>query len=405
MERSRGSGTRRVILIVLDGVGIGEAPDAAEYGDEGSNSLVNTAAAVGGLNLPHLGRLGLGNITDIPGVPPEAVPLGMFGKMRERSRGKDTTTGHWEIAGIIMDKPFPTYPDGFPDEIIAAFRERTGRGVLANKPASGTVVIEEFGPAHLATGDLIVYTSADSVFQIAAHVEVVPEEELYAICRIARELLQGEHAVSRVIARPFAGEPGSFWRTAGRRDFSLPPPEETLLDAAVDAGLSVWAVGKIADIFAGRGISHSFPTGSNAEGVARTLQLVREAEGSGIIFTNLVETDAVYGHRNDPHGYAAALSEFDAALPALLDLMRPTDLLIITADHGVDPTTGGTDHTREYVPLLVYGGPSVPGSNLGVRDTFADVAASVRAYLGLPAPRVGTSFLETPRAGDGQRGE
>lgn len=397
MEHKRGSGDRRVVLIVLDGVGAGEAPDAAAYGDEGSNSLANTAAAVGGLNLPNLGQLGLGNIIDIQGVPPDPSPRGMYGKMREQSQGKDTTTGHWEIAGVILDKPFPTYPAGFPPDLIAAFRERTGRGVLANKPASGTVIIEEFGQQHLATGDLIVYTSADSVFQIAAHVDVIPEEELYAICRIARELLQGEHAVSRVIARPFTGEPGSFRRTAGRRDFSLPPPEETMLDAATAAGLNVWGVGKIADIFAGRGITHSYPTGSNAEGIDQTLRLVGEAEGSGIIFTNLVETDAVYGHRNDPHGYAAALAEFDAALPTLLKLLRPADLLIITADHGVDPTTEGTDHTREYVPLLVYGSPAVPGQALGIRETFADVGASVRAYLGLPPASIGTSFIPGDR--------
>lgn len=393
MDRNKGSGDKRVVLIVLDGVGAGEAPDAAAYGDVGSNSLANTAAAVGGLDLPNLGKLGLGNIIDIQGVPPVPNPAGMFGKMRERSQGKDTTTGHWEIAGVILDRPFPTYPQGFPPDVIAAFRERTGRGVLCNKPASGTVVIEEFGEDHLASGDLIVYTSADSVFQIAAHVDVVSEEELYDICRVARDLLQGEHGVSRVIARPFAGEPGSFVRTAGRRDFSLPPPNETMLDAATDAGLNVWAVGKIADIFAGRGITHSYPTGSNAEGIDRTLRLVREARGSGIIFTNLVETDAVYGHRNDPQGYAAALTEFDAALPNLLQMLLPSDLLIMTADHGVDPTTEGTDHTREYVPLLVYGGPAVPGTALGVRQTFADVGASVRAYLDLPPPTVGTSFV------------
>lgn len=389
---------RRAVIIVLDGVGIGAAPDAAAYGDEGSNSLANTAAAVGGLSLPHLGALGLGNISDIPGVPPAARPAGMYGKMRERSRGKDTTTGHWEISGVILDKPFPTYPNGFPPEVIEAFKARTGRGVLANKPASGTQVIEEYGPEHLRTGDLIVYTSADSVFQIAAHVDVVPEEELYRICRIAREILQGEHAVSRVIARPFTGTPGSFRRTAGRRDFSLPPPQETFLDAACRAGYEVWAVGKIADIFAGRGITHAVHTASNAEGIRETIRLLETFDGSGVIFTNLVEFDMVYGHRNDPEGYARALAEFDRALPEILARLMPGDTLIITGDHGCDPTTPSTDHSREYVPLLVTGYGATPGADLGVRDTFADVGASVRSLLALPPAAVGTSFLRLAAA-------
>lgn len=384
---------RRVVVVVLDGVGAGEAPDAHLYGDEGSNSLANTAASVGGLNLPNLGSLGLGNITPIPGVPPSSNPKGMFGKMQERSRGKDTTTGHWELAGIILDKPFPTYPNGFPDDVIDAFTRRVGRGVLANRPASGTQIIEEFGPQHLKTGDLIVYTSADSVFQIAAHVDVVPEEELYTICRQARELLQGEHAVSRVIARPFEGRPGAFKRTTGRRDFSLPPPGETVLDAVCDAGLTVWAVGKIEDIFAGRGITQSTHTKSNAQGIEATHRLLKETEGTGLIFTNLVEFDMLYGHRNDPEGYAAALVEFDRALPDLIGALGPNDVLMITGDHGCDPTTESTDHSREVVPLLVTGGPARPGTDLGVRSTFADVGATVRSLLALPKASVGQPFL------------
>lgn len=384
---------KRAIIIVLDGVGVGEAPDADLYGDVGSNTLGNTAVAVGGLNLPNLGQLGLGNIIPIQGVPQVPSARGMYGKMQERSCGKDTTTGHWEIAGVILDKPFPTYPEGFPHDVIDAFKKRVGRGVLANKVASGTAVIEEFGKDHLASGDLIVYTSADSVFQIAAHVDVIPEKELYQICQTARELLQGEHAVSRVIARPFEGVPGSFSRTAGRRDFSLPPPAPTVLDAVKGAGLNVWAVGKIEDIFAGRGVTDSTHTKSNAEGIDATIRLVKEADGSGLIFTNLVETDMVYGHRNDPEGYAGALVEFDNALPDILSELRSDDLLIITGDHGVDPTTPSTDHSREYVPLLVAGQPCTPGTDLGTRQSFADVSATVRSFLQLPKAPVGESFL------------
>lgn len=383
----------RVIIIVLDGVGAGEAPDASLYGDQGSNTLSNTASAVGGLVLPNLQRLGLGNIVPIQGVPPAARPEAMYGKMQERSPGKDTTTGHWEIAGLVLDKPFPTYPQGFPSDVITAFEEAVGRGTIGNRPASGTMIIEELGPRHLATGDLIVYTSADSVFQVAAHEDVVPEEELWEICKKARTILQGDHAVGRVIARPFAGEPGRFYRTAGRRDFSLAPPGETLLDAAQRAGLEVIAVGKITDIFAGRGITQSIHTGSNAEGVQATIDVLKHGPERGVVFTNLVEFDTVFGHRNDPEGFARALASFDEAVPEIVGSMRTTDLLIITADHGVDPTTPSTDHSREYVPLLVTGSSVEKGRNLGVRTTFADVAATVRHVLGLPAGRCGESFL------------
>lgn len=384
---------KRVIIIVLDGVGIGEAPDAHLYGDQGSNTLANTALAVGGLHLPNLASLGLGNIAPIQGVPPASSPQAMYGKMQERSPGKDTTTGHWEISGVILDKPFPTFPNGFPHEVIRAFEARIGRGTIGNKVASGTVIIDELGPEHLASGDLIVYTSADSVFQIAAHNDRIPEEELYAICLEARQLLQGENGVARVIARPFAGEPGNFWRTTGRKDFSLPPPEETLLDAVKAARLGVYAVGKIEDIFAGRGVTHAIHTKNNTEGINVTLRLLDDVNESGLIFVNLVEFDMLYGHRNNPQGFANALIEFDAALPAILSKLGADDMLVITGDHGCDPTTPSTDHSREFVPLLVAGGQARPGVNLGIRNTFADVSATARHLLGLPVGNVGECFL------------
>lgn len=383
----------RVIVIVLDGVGIGEAPDAQEYGDEGSHTLGNTARAVGGLRVPNMQRLGLGNITPLHGVAPASSPTGMFGKMQERSPGKDTTTGHWEIAGIVLNQPFPTYPNGFPPDLIAQFEQRIKREVIGNKAASGTAIIEEYAEEHLATGNVIVYTSADSVFQIAAHERCIPLDELYEICQIARDILQDDHAVGRVIARPFIGEPGALQRTAGRRDFSLPPPGETVLDAVVASGRRVTAIGKISDIFAGRGISQSLPTKNNSEGIAATLDVIQNQTESGLIFTNLVETDMIFGHRNDPHGFAEAVQKFDAVVPDILQRMNDKDLLIITADHGVDPTTPSTDHSREFVPLLVAGEVSTPGTNLGIRKTFADVAASVRHVFDLPPGRFGTSFL------------
>lgn len=388
----------RVILIVLDGVGAGAAPDARHFGDEGSHTLRNVATAAGGLAVPHLEQLGLGNITAIPGVPPVTAPQAAFGRMQPGSAGKDTTTGHWELAGILLDEPFPTYPDGFPLPLMAEFEARIGRQTLGNIAASGTQIIECLGEKHLLTGSPIVYTSVDSVFQVAAHTDVIGETELYAICETARKLLQGEHAVARVIARPFAGVRGSFLRTSGRRDFSLPPPWPTLLDQMVaHPGHTVEAIGKIGDIFAGRGFTDHIPTQDNAEGVRVTLQRIREKKGPGLIFTNLVDFDSLYGHRNDPKGFAAALQAFDASLPQLLGAMRSTDVLMITADHGVDPTTEGTDHTREYVPLLVVGGPWGPGTNLGTRTTFADIAATLLDIFGLPSGPHGTSFLGLSR--------
>ncbi|MCS5694751.1 phosphopentomutase [Desulfofundulus thermocisternus] len=381
----------RLTLIVLDSVGIGELPDAERYGDRGSNTLANTARAVGGLNLPNLGRLGLGNILAIEGVPPVEQPLGAYGRMAEASAGKDTTTGHWEIAGLLLERPFPVYPHGFPPEIIESFEKRIGRPVLGNRAASGTAIIEELGEEHIKTGYPIVYTSADSVFQIAAHEEVIPVNELYGMCRVARELLTGPHAVGRVIARPFVGKPGAFKRTDRRRDFSLPPPAPTVLDLLTQNGFSVLAVGKIEDIFAGRGITEAIHTKDNMDGVDRTVACMRRLE-RGLIFTNLVDFDMLYGHRNNPRGYAAALEAFDRRLPEILSAVSPDEVLIITADHGCDPTTSSTDHSREYVPLLVYGPLVEPGVNLGTRSTFSDVAASVAEFFGLSYPR-GTSFV------------
>lgn len=383
----------RVVLIVLDGVGIGELPDAAAYGDEGSNTLVNTARHVGGLNMPHLQRLGLGNIADIPGVPPASAPQGCFGRMAERSAGKDTTTGHWELAGLWLDKPFPTYPDGFPSSLLNDFERIIGRGTLGNKPASGTVIIEELGPKHMQTGKPIVYTSADSVFQLAAHEQIVPVEQLYDMCLKARQLLTGEHAVGRVIARPFVGEPGQFVRTPRRKDFSLPPPDATVLDILVQAGIPVLGVGKIYDIFAGKGISASYPTKGNMETVDEVLRLLKETAGPAFIFANCIDFDSLWGHRNDPEGMAKGLEQFDARVPELLSSLQEGDLIIFVADHGNDPTTPSTDHSREYTPLLCYGPALAQGIDLGTRQTFADVAATVAQVFDVDKPRRGDSFL------------
>lgn len=382
---------RRVILLVLDGVGIGALPDAAEFGDPPTcNSLANTARAVGGLRLPNLGALGLGNIAPIPGVPPAVQPAGGYGKMAERSRGKDTVIGHWELAGVISPRPQPTYPHGFPPEVIDPFCRAIGRGVLGNRPASGTAIIQELGTEHLRTGEPIVYTSADSVFQVAAHTDVVPLAELYRWCEIARGQLQGAHAVGRVIARPFAGPPGAFVRTPDRRDWALPPPEQTLLDNVQAAGLTVAAVGKIEDIFSGRGITLSNHTHTNMEAVGATVDFLGQV-GAGLLFVNLVENDMIYGHRNDPRGYAAALEAFDARLPDLRASMRSDDVLLIVGDHGVDPTTPGSDHSREYVPLLVAA-ERVRVVNLGTRATFADAGQTAAALLGVPPLAAGESF-------------
>jgi len=381
---------KRVALVVLDSVGVGELPDAGKYGDTGSNTLCNIARSVGGLRLPNLAGLGLGNIIHITGVPPAENPAASFGRMAELSPGKDTTTGHWELSGLILERPFPVYPDGFPPELIKAYEERIGRKVLGNKVASGTVIIEELGEQHMATGLPIVYTSADSVFQVAAHEEIMPLEELYRICRIARELLTGEHAVGRVIARPFTGEPGNFKRTMNRHDFSLKPPGQTALNLLQDNGIPVIAIGKIRDIFDGEGITESIPTKGNTDGMEQVINMLNSVAG-GLIFANLVDFDMLYGHRNNPRGYAEALEELDLRLPELLKLLRKEDVLIITADHGCDPTTPSTDHSREYVPLLVYGKTLRGGIDLGVRETFADVAATIADSFGLKHS-AGTSF-------------
>jgi len=390
------SGIRRVILTILDSVGVGALPDADQYGDEGSDTLGNTARAVGGIHLPNLQKLGLGNIRSIPGVPAEPTPLAAYGRMAELSAGKDTTIGHWEIAGVISPKPLPTYPQGFPQELIADYERRIGRKVLGNYPASGTVIIEELGAEHMRTGFPIVYTSADSVFQVAAHEGIIPVDQLYRICRIAREMLRGEHNVGRVIARPFIGRPGALQRTDRRRDFSAPPPEPTLLDHLLQAGQTVWAVGKIEDIFAGQGISHAVHTHDNMDGVDKTLEAMQQA-GPGLIFTNLVDFDMLYGHRNNPQGYAAALCAVDERVPEFVNALHSDDVLVFTADHGCDPTTPSTDHSREYVPLLVYGALIRAGVDLGTRATFADLGATIAEWLGTQRLQPGRSFADEVR--------
>jgi phosphopentomutase len=383
---------KRVIIVVLDSAGIGEMPDAAEYGDEGSNTLGNIAAAVSGFSLPNLEKLGLGNIDGIVGFKPVGEPLGCYGKMAERSAGKDTTTGHWELAGITLQRPFPVYPDGFPEEVVRRFENEIGTKTLGNYPASGTVIINELGHQHVKTGYPIIYTSADSVFQVAAHEDVIPPDRLYRICRIARRILTGEHAVGRVIARPFTGTEGNYTRTANRRDFSLEPPDKTLLDHVKEAGLEVKAVGKIDDIFAGRGITESVHTQGNMDGVDKTIRFIRE-DFSGLIFANLVDFDMKFGHRNDTVGYANALREFDGRVPEIIGSMKEHDILFITADHGCDPTTASTDHSREYVPLLVYGRNARRGVDLGTRKTFSDLAQTAAEYLGIDARFGAESFL------------
>lgn len=388
---SRPAAPGRAILIVLDSVGCGGALDADRYGDVGSNTLGNMARVLGGLKLPELGRLGLGNITAIAGVPPVAA-AGAFGRMREASAGKDTTTGHWEMAGILIDRAFPTFPNGFPPEILEPFTARTGRGAIGNKPASGTAIIEELGARHLKTGELIVYTSADSVFQVAAHEEIVPLPELYRACEIAREILDPVR-VGRVIARPFVGTgPGAFKRTYNRRDYSLVPWQPTVLEAIKERGLPVIGIGKIGDIYAHRGITEEIHTEGNVDGMARLVEVLDRVD-RGLVFINLIDFDMLYGHRNDPGGYARALVEFDAFIPALTAKLRPGDLVFLTADHGNDPTSPSTDHSREDVPLMVFGPGVAAGRDLGVRPTFADLGATIAEALGARAPAIGASFL------------
>ncbi|MGR3174283.1 MAG: phosphopentomutase [Candidatus Scalindua sp.] len=370
----------RIIIIVLDSVGIGELPDAYKFGDEGSNTLVNTARAVGGLNVPNLESFGLGKIEDIPGVSKRVDAKAFYGKMIEASAAKDTTSGHWEIMGVITENPFPTYPEGFPDDVIKEFTTAIGRPILGNKTASGTEIIKELGEEHIKTGYPIVYTSADSVFQIAACEDVIPIESLYEMCDCARDILKGEHNVGRVIARPFIVENGIYTRTERRRDFSLPPPEETVLDKAVKKGYEVIGVGKIGDIFAHRGLTREIHASNNRDGVLKTIESIRE-DFKGIIFTNLIDFDMKYGHRNNPEGYAEALESFDKSLPEIVDALKAGDVIIITADHGCDPTTLSTDHSREYVPLLVFGKKLNKPGSLGIRNSFADIGATVSEAL------------------------
>jgi phosphopentomutase len=377
----------RACVIVLDAVGAGELPDADEYGDVGSNTLANVASAVGGLDLPMMEALGLGNVEPLEGCRPQPGAPAVAGRLVERSKGKDTTTGHWELMGVLTSQAFPTYPHGFPHDVIDPFMHRTGRGVLGNRPASGTEIIQELGEEHQETGKWIVYTSADSVFQIAAHEDTVPLEELYDACRIAREILSGKHAVGRVIARPFTGSPGSYERTPNRHDYSLEPKRPNYLSLLRDAGVTVHGVGKISDIFAGCDIDESHPTKSNGDGIQQTERLLRELD-DGFIFTNLVETDMLWGHRNDPINFHRCLQDFDRRLPDLLDALRPGDLLVITSDHGCDPTTPSTDHSREHAMLMAY----VEGRNAAGKiheGEFADVGATVNAWLGGKPPSRG----------------
>lgn len=381
---------RRAAIIVLDGLGIGAAPDAGSYGDQGSNTLGNVARAVGGLSVPRLETLGLGRCAELAGVAPVASPAAAHGVCEPASPGKDSTTGHWEICGLLLDSPFPTYPHGFPATVIDEFARLTSRGVLGNKPASGTAVLDEYGAEHRRTGNWIVYTSADSVFQIAAHEETVPPAELYGACLTARELLRGQHGVSRVIARPFAGEPGAWKRTAGRRDFSLPPPGPTLLDRLAERQIPRVGVGKVDDLFAGRGIT-SIHTETNAEAYA-LIEGALAAMHRGLLLANVIEFDQTWGHRNDIPGFTRGLVELDRSMPRLLNGVREDDLVIFTADHGNDPTTPSTDHSREIVPLLVFG-PKVRPADLGRRHTFADIGQTVADFLGVPALGAGTSFL------------
>ncbi len=384
---------RRAILVVLDGVGAGANPDAATYGDEGASSLEHCAQAIGGLALPHLGSIGLGNITPILGTPPRADVSGSYGRMASAAAGKDSTTGHWEMTGVVLQKPLPTYPHGFPTDVVAQFEQAIGRKVIGNIVASGTEIIKEFGEEHMHTGSPILYTSADSVFQVAAHQEIIPLETLYKMCETARSILTGENAVGRVIARPFLGTPGAFKRTEHRRDFSLAPLGITLLDQLKKAGKDVIGLGKIEDLFAGRGLTQADHTETNRDGMAATLRWI-ERDFEGLLFVNLVEFDMLWGHRRDSQGYAQALRDVDSWFARVQQAMRPDDVIFFTADHGVDPTYRGTDHTRECVPLLAYGQPLRTGINLGTRSTFADLGQTLAQVLNVEKLAAGTSFAQ-----------
>ncbi len=385
---------RRAILVVLDGVGAGANPDAHAYGDDVASSLEHCALAIGGLTLPNLGSIGLGNITPILGTPPTSDASGAYGRMAEKGAGKDSTTGHWEITGVVLQKPLPTYPHGFPADLVAAFEQAIGRKVIGNKPASGTEIIKELGEEHVRTGYPILYTSADSVFQVAAHQDVIPLAELYHICEIARGMLTGENAVGRVIARPFIGEPGAFRRTEHRRDFSLAPLGTTLLDLLKASGKEVIGIGKIEDLFAGRGLTQRDHTETNREGMAATLRWL-ERDFTGLLFVNLVEFDMLWGHRRDSQGYAQALRDVDTWFGQVQQVMRPEDGIFFTADHGVDPTYRGSDHTREEVPLLAYGKPIRAGVDLGVRTSFADLGQTLAQTFVVGPLAAGTSFADT----------
>ncbi|MCD4839793.1 phosphopentomutase [Neobacillus sedimentimangrovi] len=384
---------KRIFLIVMDSVGIGEAPDADKFGDKGADTLGHIAEKMNGLKMPNMGKLGLSNIRELKGIEKAEKPLAYYTKMMEASNGKDTMTGHWEIMGLNIQTPFRVFPNGFPEELVSELEKRTGRKVIGNKPASGTAIIDELGEEHMKTGALIVYTSADSVLQIAAHEEIVPLEELYQICKIARELtLDEKYMVGRVIARPFAGEPGNFKRTPNRHDYALKPFDRTVMNELKDAGFDVIAIGKISDIYDGEGVTKSLRTVSNMDGMDKLLETF-DMDFTGISFLNLVDFDAIYGHRRDPEGYGKALEEFDARLPEVFAKMKEDDLLIITADHGNDPVAPGTDHTREYVPLLVYSKQMVEGKELPLRETFADVGATIAENFNIQLPNYGKSFL------------
>ena len=382
---------KRAILVVLDGVGVGANPDAHAYGDDGASSLEHCAQAVGGLELPNLGRIGLGNITPILGTPPTDKALGSYGRMAEAATGKDSTTGHWEMTGVVLHKPLPTYPHGFPAHLVDQFEKAIGREVLGNKAASGTEIIKELGEEHLRTGRPILYTSADSVFQLAAHQDVIPLEELYHMCRIARDMLSGDNAVGRVIARPFIGTPGNFRRTEHRRDFSLAPLGTTLLDVIKESGREVIGIGKIEDLFAGRGLTRRDHTETNKDGMAATLRLL-ERDFTGLLFVNLVEFDMLWGHRRDSQGYAQALRDVDDWFAQVQKVMQPGDAIFFTADHGNDPTYQGSDHTREQVPLLAYGQSVRAGVDLGARSTFADLGQTLAQAFEVSPLVAGTSF-------------
>jgi phosphopentomutase len=383
----------RITVIVIDGVGVGELPDAGEYGDTGSNTLSNTARVLGGLELPNMGEMGLGNITPIEGVPPREMTRGAYGKCKETSKGKDSVTGHWELMGVEVKKPFPTYPNGFPKEVLNEFRRLTGLDVLGNKPASGTEIIKELGEEHVRTGKPIVYTSADSVFQIAAHEEVIPIDELYRLCDIARKMLKGDHAVGRVIARPFIGDNAeTFTRTKRRHDYPLLAPADTMMDTLIKEGHKVYAAGKIDDLFGNRGITKTHHSVFNMESIQATVGFMDE-DFTGLLFANLVEFDMTFGHRNDVKGFGQKLEEFDAFIPTIRNKMKDTDIAMIVADHGVDPTTKSTDHSREYIPLLVFGEQVKNNVNLGIRQSFADVAATIGEAFSVTPPVIGKSFL------------